>query len=260
MQVEEYAEIITDIVKAAGRLQLDYFGSNLKVAEKKSSFDLVTTADFAVEKLITSRIKEYFSDHNILAEEQKYPKTASPYCWVIDPIDGTNNFALGLPIFCTSVALAYKGEVIGGFIYDPIRDELFSAYQGAGAYLNSKPIKVSQAQTLDKSLLITGFYYDRGYQMRQTLSLIDKFFQKNIVGIRRLGSAALDLCYVACGRVAGFWEFKLSPWDFAAGKLLVEEAGGKITDNKGERLKLEESFVVASNSKIHPFILETINQ
>ncbi len=255
----DFREVALAAAKRAGKIHKKYFEKDIKVGQKSSSFDLVTTADLEAEAAIVEVIRKNFPNHNILAEEGKYKKTNSPYLWVIDPLDGTNNFSFGIPIFCVSIALVKKNKVILGVIFDSMRQELFVAEQGRGAYLNKERIKVSEAASLDQSLLITGFYYDRGKNMIDNLEAIKIFFQKNIIGLRRLGAAALDLCYIACGRATGFWEFKLSPWDFAAGKLLIEEAGGVISDRVGKELKLENSYVVASNGKIHSEIVKIVN-
>jgi len=256
-----FLDIAIKATREAGKIHRKYFQGDFKVKTKTSSFDLLTVADTQAEEAVVSLIKRHFPEHNFLAEEYSYERTASDYTWIIDPLDGTNNFASGLPIFCVSVALAHKGEVIVGCVYDCMRDELFWAQKHKGAFLNAKPIHVNSVGSLKKSLLITGFYYSRGKEMIDTLEAIKKFHFKHIIGIRRLGAAALDLCYVASGRAAGFWEFELSPWDFAAGKLLIEEAGGKITGRHGEEIPLAKKyFIVASNSKVHRQMLSVINQ
>jgi myo-inositol-1(or 4)-monophosphatase len=256
-----YLDVAIATAKKAGKIHKKYFRSNIRIETKSSPFDLLTVADKEAEKAIVSMIKKSFPGHNFLAEEQSYEKTDSEYTWIIDPLDGTNNFACGLPIFCASVALMRSGEVEVGAIYDAMRDELFCAQKGHGAFLNEKPISVSDADTLEKSLLITGFYYSRGEEMIQTLETIKRFFLKRIMGLRRLGAAALDLCYIASGRASGFWEFELNPWDFAAGKLLIEEAGGKITGKGGEKIfPADKSFVVASNGRIHEQMLAVLNE
>ncbi len=253
MEVAAYA------AREAGKVHKKYFDANVEVKKKDKSFDLITIADIEAEERIVSVIKDHYPRHNILAEERGYEKTSSEYTWIIDPLDGTNNFAHKLPIFCASVALAEKGEPIVGAIYDVSKDELFCTQKGKGAVLNGREIAVSAVEALDKALLITGFYYDRGEEMADNLGRIKLFFQRSIIGIRRFGSAALDLCNVACGRASGFWEFELNPWDFAAGKLLVEEAGGRVTGRKGETIVLQKSFMVASNGRIHNQMLEVLN-
>ena len=256
-----YLDVAIAAAKEAGGIHKKYFQGDFKVETKSSPFDLLTIADTEAERAIMAVIKQYFPDHNFLAEEQSYDKTSSEYTWIIDPLDGTNNFACGLPIFCASIALMHNNKINIGVIYDVMRDELFSAEKNQGATLNGKPIKVNTADTLDKSLIITGFYYSRGQEMIQTLETIRRFFHKHIVGLRRLGAAALDLCYIACGRASGFWEFELSPWDFAAGKLLIEEAGGKVTGKHGEEVSVtNRSFVVASNGRIHNQMLGVLNE
>lgn len=255
----EHIDIAIEAARAAGNIHKKYFETNVTVATKSSSFDLVTTADIESEDKIIEIIRRSCRDYNFLTEESKHEKTGSEYTWIIDPLDGTNNFAHNLPIFCTSIALANRNEVKVGVIYDVTRDELFSAEKGKGAFLNGKPISVGTAETLEKSILVTGFYYDRGKEMLENLEWIKKFFAKQILGLRRLGAAALDLCYVASGRVSGYWEFVLSSWDFAAGKLIIEEAGGIVTDRYGKDINpLENSFVVASNGKIHDKMLEVL--
>ncbi len=255
----EYRDVAILAAKEAGEIHKHFFRKDLSVTTKTSSFDRVTEADIEAEKKIVAVIRDNFSDHNFLCEEHTYTKTSSGYTWIIDPLDGTNNFSSGMPIFCASVALMYENRIIAGAIYDATRDELFFAEKGKGAFLNGSSITVNQATDLETSLLITGFYYDRGDEMIETLDKIKLFFQKRILGLRRMGAAALDLCYVASGRAAGFWEFELSPWDFAAGKLIIEEAGGTVTDREGNQIPLtEKSYVVASNGHIHPFMLETL--
>ena len=255
----EYIDIAIKAARQAGTIHKKYFQTDIKVGTKSSSYDLVTVADIEAEKAVVSVIKEHCPDHNFLTEEERYAVTSSDYTWVIDPLDGTNNFACGLPIFCVSIALVKNDEVIVAAVYDVTRDELFSAEKNKGAFLNGSRIKVTPVDSLQQALFITGFYYDRGEDMIQALDTIKRFFLKHIMGLRRLGAAALDLCYVASGRVSGFWEFELSPWDFAAGKLLIEEAGGKITDRKGNPVPLrDKSFIVASNGKIHEQMLQII--
>lgn len=255
-----YLDVAIEAARRGGEIHKKYFQSGLKIKTKSASFDLLTVADTEAEKAIVSLIKKHYPKHNFLAEEYHYEKTPSDYTWIIDPLDGTNNFACGLAIFCASVALAYKGRVLAGAIYDVIRDELFYAEKGKGAFLNGKRIGVNAARSLKESMLITGFYYSRGLDMVETLNTIKRFFFKRILGLRRFGAAALDLCYVACGRAAGFWEFQLSPWDFAAGKLIVEEAGGRVTGKQGEAVPLDKKyFIVASNANIHRRMLSVIN-
>lgn len=241
--------------KKAGDIHLDYFNKEKTVSFKSAHYDMVTKADIESEKAITTVIKGVFPGHNILAEENKYDRTPSPYTWIIDPLDGTNNFVHGIPVFSVSIALAEKDTIIMGVVYDPTRDELFCAQKGDGAKRNDKPIRVTEAKSLSESILATGFYYNRGKEMERNLENIKSFFLSGIIGIRRMGSAALDLCNVACGRLDGFWEHHLSPWDFAAGIYIVEQAGGKVTDNRNEKVKIVPSYIVSSNGRIHERIL-----
>lgn len=256
-----YLDVAIKAARQAGKIHKKYFCSAFKVKTKSSSFDLLTTVDLEAEKAVVSLIRKYFPEHNFLAEENTYESTGSEYTWAIDPLDGTNNFVSGLPIFCASVALLRKNEVIAAAIYDVIRDELFYAQKNKGAFLNGKRLHVSSVDTFTRALLITGFYYSRGKEILETLDAIKRFLFKRVIGLRRLGSAALDLCFVASGRAAGYWEFELNPWDFAAGKLIVEEAGGKITDSRGNKVNpCKKSFIVSSNNKIHNQMLSVINQ
>ena len=255
----DYLNLAIKAAKEAGKIHKKYFQGAYKIKTKSSSFDLLTIADTQAEKTIVTLIEKHFPGHNFLAEEYRYKPRVSEYTWVIDPLDGTNNFVSGMPIFCASVGLIHRNEVIVGAIYDAMRDEIFYAQKNKGAYLNGRHIYVNSVRSFRQALLITGFYYDRGKEMVRTLETMKRFLFKRIVGIRRLGAAALDLCYVACGRAAGFWEFELSPWDFCAGKLIIEEAGGKVTGKRGEPLVLKrKNFVVASNGKMHSQMLKII--
>lgn len=246
--------------RIAGKIHGRYFRKDCRVRKKSASYDLVTCADTEAERAIVRCIRKQYPLHNFLAEEETYRAKRSEFTWIIDPLDGTNNFACGIPLFCVSIALKKENEILVAAVYDVTRDELFWAEKGKGAFLNGKRIYVNAARSLSDSLLITGFYYDRGKNMIDTLEAIKRFHFKRIIGIRRFGAAALDLCYVASGRAAGFWEFCLNPWDFAAGKLLIEEAGGIITGKNAEEIPLtEKSFIVASNGKIHSAMLKVIN-
>jgi len=258
--MREFIDIAILAAKEAAKIHKKYFNTDFEVKTKGKSYDLVTIADIEAEKAVVSLIRSNFPDHNILAEEEKYSKTDSKYQWIVDPLDGTNNFSNKIPFFSVSIALAKDGEAIVGVVYDVMRNELFSAQKGKGSFLNGQKISVNSASELKQAILITGFYYDRGAAMIENLEDVKQFLQKEILGIRRFGSAALDLCYVGCGRAAGFWEFELNAWDFAAGKLIVEEAGGKVTGRDEGVISLKKSFVVASNSKIHSQMLEVISR
>lgn len=254
----KYLETAIEAAKEAAKIHKKFFNKKFKVESKSGHFDQVTEADLEAENKIVEIIKVNFPNHNFLGEENKYEKTASEYTWIIDPLDGTNNFAHGIPIFSISIALAWNEEVIVGVVYDPLREEIFYAEKNKGAFLNGISISVSQNKNLKSSILITGFYYSRDSKMLQTLEDIKKFFLAGIIGIRRFGSAALDLCYVASGRADGFWEFFLNPWDFAAGKLILEEAGGTVTNKGGLPVKISPSYIISSNTHIHNAMLEII--
>ncbi len=246
--------------KAAGKIIQDYYLKNVDAISKKKTYDLVTKADIDAENRIISIIKDKFPEHSILTEESGEERNRSDYFWIIDPLDGTNNFYHKFPMFCVSIALYKKGKPLIGVVFDPIKKELFCAEKNRGAFLNDKQIKVSNTNSLNKSLLALGFYYERGSLMRKSLGQMKKFFYENVHGIRRTGSAALDLCYTACGRFDGYWELKLNPWDYAAGSLILTEAGGKITDTQGKRYNLIMGNVVASNGRIHKKMIQIIKQ
>ncbi len=260
LQARHYLPLALEAAQAAGAVHLKYFRKRFSVQKKSAHFDLVTQADKEAERAAVRIIRRSCAQHNILAEENRYPRTASAFTWIIDPLDGTNNFSCGIPIFCSSVALAYEGDVILGALYDSVHRELFWACRGGGAFLNGKPIRVNAKRSLRAALLITGFYYKRGPQVDEALAAMGRFYRKGILGIRRFGAAALDLCAVSCGRSSGYWEYLLSPWDFAAGMLLVREAGGLVTGKKGEDISaLSPAFVVASNKYIHRQMLAVID-
>ncbi len=246
--------------KEAGEIILQYYSKNVNAMSKGNTYDLVTEADLAAENKIISTIKNKFSGHSILTEESGEETHKSEYLWVIDPLDGTNNFYHKFPMFCVSIALYKKGKPLIGVVFDPLKKELFYAEKNEGAYLNNKKINVSNVSNLSKSLLALGFYYERGLLMRKTLGQMKKFFYENVHGLRRTGSAALDLCYTACGRFDGYWEMKLNPWDYAAGSLILTESGGRITDAQGKRYNLMMKNVAASNGKIHKDMIRILNQ
>lgn len=247
-----------EAVLRAGDIQLSQFGTPLRI-DKKGSTDLVTQVDLAVERMFRDLIAGRFPSHHVLAEEMGdgEQEAASPYCWVFDPIDGTTNFAHGLPIFCASLALECEGQAIVAAVFDPTRRELFTAERGQGARLNGTRIHVSNAGTLIDALLCTGFPYEIHESVDEIVGLFGAFVAQ-ARAVRRLGSAALDLCYVAAGRLDGFWEQGLKPWDTAAAALLVEEAGGRVTSFDGRVYRSREGTTVASNGHIHGAMLGTI--
>ncbi len=235
-----------------------------KQIHKKGAINLVTQVDKAAEKRVIAIIRKSFPNHAFLAEESgasgtgpQDPKGPVPFRWIIDPLDGTTNYAHDLPISTVSIAFEDSGVVQLGGIYDPFRDELFFAEKGKGAFLNGKKIHVSKTKLLGDSLLCTGFPYDRRKDPDPYLRIFREFLL-TAQELRRLGSAALDLCYVACGRLDGYWEFKLNAWDKAAGMLIVEEAGGTVTDLSGKPSRVDSIQTVASNGLIHPQMLRVM--
>jgi myo-inositol-1(or 4)-monophosphatase len=227
---------------------------------KKGAIDLVTEMDLAIEREFRAMIAERFPSHTVLGEEFEESgdrDARSGFCWVLDPIDGTTNYAHGLPIFCASLALEIDGVAVVGAVYDPNRQELFTAERGHGAWLNGSPLRVSTSASLLDSLLVTGFHYDIHRDHAELIGLFGEFISRSRA-VRRLGSAALDLCYVAAGRFDGFWEHKLQPWDVAAGALIVAEAGGRVTTIDGGAFASRAGSVLATNGHVHTEMLETI--
>lgn len=249
--------VAVDAARAAGRLLSEHADQPRRIAYKGRPTDLVTEMDGRAEALIVERLRRAFPDDAILAEELGAVPGRSGRRWLVDPLDGTTNYAHGLPIFAIAVALEHGGRVQLGVAYDPTRDELFVAERGAGATLNDTPLAVSGRTTLGESLLVTGFPYD----IRTTTDTnLPEYaaFSLRARAVRRLGSAVLDLAYVAAGRFDGYWELRLGPWDVAAGVVLVEEAGGRVTDLDGAPLNLDAPRVVASNGLVHPELLAVL--
>ena len=248
-----------EAVVRAGELQLARVGRAMHV-DKKGAIDLVTEVDVEVERMFRALVADRFPAHQVLAEEMGGSATVPPGpCWVFDPIDGTTNFAHGLPIFCASLALEIDGVAQVAAIYDPTREELFTAERGGGAFLNGRPIHVSGADTLIDAMLVTGFPYDVHQRVPEIVGLFGEF-----VGcaraVRRLGSAALDLCYVAAGRLDGFWESDLKPWDIAGGSLVVAEAGGRVTAMDGAPFSSRSTQILATNGRLHQAMLDVIHR
>jgi len=255
--LHEFTPEMSVIAREAGALLMDFYRRRVKI-EYKGDADLVTVADRASEKLILERIRTRWPDHDIVGEEGARIETGADYRWYVDPLDGTTNFAHGFPVFCVSLGLTFRGERKAGVLYDPTRDELFAAERGRGAYLNGNKVEVSKTSRLGESLVATGFPSHKRHKNPNI------FFYHVVTlrshGVRRAGSAALDLASVACGRLDGFWEFNLNPWDTCAGTLLVEEAGGKVTGFHGEPSGVTDRDVVASNGVIHSEMLEVFEQ
>ncbi|HEY6333514.1 MAG TPA: inositol monophosphatase family protein [Blastocatellia bacterium] len=245
------------VAKAAGALLRDRVGTRIDISSKGQETNLVTDVDLASERLIREAIATHYPRHQVLAEEGGLAESASEYRWVVDPLDGTTNYAHGYPVFCVSIALEHKGETLLGVVYDPMRDELFSAERGAGAALNNRPIHVSKTQELGKSMLASGFPYDIRTSKLTNLENWSNF-ALSAQALRRAGAAAIDLCNVACGRFDGFWELSLSPWDVAAGALIVAEAGGRLSDFSGANFSSYHPEVVASNGLIHDAMLQVL--
>ncbi len=241
------------IAREAGTLIAELSTKPLEIKYKRRS-DLVTIADKQSEKLIVGHLRAKFPDHNIVAEEGGNHQSTSGYCWYVDPLDGTTNYAHGFPVYSVTLGLAYRDEVIAGVVFDPTRNEMFSAERGAGAFLNGQRLQASSAENLSESLVGTGF---PPFASNHDLNVEFYFrFTELSHGVRRAGSAALDLCSVAAGRFDGFWELKLNPWDKAAGTLMVTEAGGKISDVRGGAFKLLGDDVFASNGLVHDEMLK----
>jgi len=249
-----------EAVLRAGDMQMERLHTSFHV-DKKGAIDLVTDVDVEVERMFRALVAERFPDHAVLAEElggaEAMDRPPGHCTWVFDPIDGTTNYAHGLPIFCASLALEIDGEAVVAAIYDPNRRELFTAERGGGAFLNGHPLSVSGASTLLDSLLVTGFPYNIHERVEEIVGLFAAFLGR-ARAVRRLGSAALDLCYVAAGRMDGFWERDLKPWDMAAGALIVREAGGRVSGLDGAPFSSRRHQVLATNGRIHDEMLAVI--
>ena len=242
-------------LQSAGRI-LKSSVSKQHIIEKKTELSLVTEIDKKAEKIVVQTIRKNFPDHAILTEESP-PMGKSGSRWIIDPLDGTTNFAHAYPVACVSIAFEHEGSLEFGGVFDPFRGELFLGEKGLGATLNGKPIHISKTRTLNDSLLCTGFPYDRRQKADSYLAIFKAFMMK-VQGIRRTGAAALDLCYVACGRFDGFWEFKLEAWDKAAAMVIIKEAGGRVSNFSGQDLTLKDVQNLASNNFIHEKMLSVL--
>jgi myo-inositol-1(or 4)-monophosphatase len=253
-----FLETAVEIAREAGALLANYFERRVAF-ETKGKFDLITEADRASEKLIVERLRSYFPAHNIVAEEGGGHDSTSEYRWFVDPLDGTTNFAHSFPVFNVTLGLERAGELIAGVVFDPIRQEMFTAERGAGAYLNNRRIHVSAAKCVADSLSSTGF----PSRKRHHNVNIHFYYQLAMAshGVRRTGSAAIDLAYVAAGRLDFYWEFGLKPWDMAAGCLLVQEAGGRVSDMKGAPHSVTASdHLLADNGALHEEVLHSFDE
>ena len=251
----EYVGVAMQAALRAGAIQKERFGDPALVVQHKGAIDLVTEVDRTCEQAILEVLRSHCPDHDIVTEETHIDRTGSRFVWFVDPLDGTTNFAHSYPFFCASVALTVDGVVVAGAVYDCVKEELFSAERGGGAHLNGRRLKVTARAELLTSLLVTGFPYDLREDLEGKLALFLRFMGE-ARAIRRDGAAALDLSYLAAGRVDGFWEELLQPWDLMAGKLMVEEAGGVVTRFDGAPLGLRADEIVAANPALHARMLE----
>lgn len=252
-----YLELAKQSAVEAGNLLMSYLGK-IEDYELKSHNSILTEADLASEKLIIDRIRSQYPNHSLHAEESGRKINDSGYIWLIDPLDGTTNFAHSYPFFSVSIALQVNGKLELGVVYDPVKKELYCAERGKGSLLNDKKIAVSSVDSLKSSHLVTGFVHEHEWMVEKNLNYFEKFIL-NSQAVRRDGSAALDLCYVACGRYDGFWELGLNPWDTAAGVLIVREAGGRVTDFSNTEFKLESPELLATNNQVHKNMMDLLN-
>jgi len=262
--VSELAEVLQTAVDAAhtgGNILEKFYAEGVAIRNKSEaggkSYDLVSDADIGSERAIAELLKQRYPDHEVLGEEDlQTANRNAEHLWIVDPLDGTNNFAHRIPHFAVSVAYYRSGVATAGAVWNPVRRDLYTAIRGQGAFHNGQPIRCSTAGSLDQAMIGCGFYYDRGEMMRRTLAAIEDCFHQSIHGIRRFGTASLDLCQVATGCFEAFFEYNLSVWDFAAGALIIQEAGGKITTARGEPLPIGNTSLLASNSFLHESMLE----
>jgi myo-inositol-1(or 4)-monophosphatase len=252
----EFLSTAIEAVVRAGDMQIAKFGKNVRV-QKKGSIDLVTEVDLEVETMFRAMIAERFPDHDVLAEEMDVASRGARHRWVFDPLDGTTNFAHGVPIFCASLALEIDGEAVVAAVYDPNRRELFTAEKGVGSWLNGERLQASTNATVLESMLVTGFPYNVHQEADAFLRVFGQVL-KQARAIRRLGSAAIDMCWVAAGRMDGFWEAALKPWDTRAAALILEEAGGRITSMNGGAWDPYAGDIVATNGLIHEEVLKIL--
>lgn len=257
--MNQLKEVLLSATKEAGEIILRYFEGTFKIEHKEGINNLVTEVDKLAEDKIIKVIRATFPAHSIISEEVGELIKPSEYQWIIDPIDGTVNFAHGIPICCVSIGLLHNDELIMGAVYNPMMNELFFAEKGKGATLNDRPIKVSTKENFKTAFLVTGFPYNWPDGPEHPIKVFEKLILEGLP-IRRLGSAAIDLCWVACGRFDGFWEYNLQAWDVAAGYLLVQEAGGKITDFDGGPANVFTKETLATNGLIHDAMLKVIKK
>jgi len=252
-------DLAREAARVGGEVVRGHFRQGVEVRHK-GPVDLVTVADTESEQAIVDLIRERFPDHAVLAEESHHDATDAEHLWIVDPLDGTTNFAHGIPHFAVSIAYYHQGRPQCGVVHKPIDGTWYEAVRGGGAFVDGRPARVATHERLDEALIGVGFYYDRGAMMECTLRAIRELFGCNIHGIRRFGTAALDLCHVGLGLYGGYFEYKLSPWDFAAGRLFVEEAGGRVTTCVGDELPVGTCTVAASNGRLHEALLNIVRE
>jgi myo-inositol-1(or 4)-monophosphatase len=245
-----------EAAREAGQMLRENLGRSRKIIYK-GKVDLVTNFDNESQEMIFAHLEKNFPDHDFIAEEDLEQERGSAFRWIIDPLDGTTNYAHGFPFFSVSIALEYAGKIVCGVVYDPVRDEIFSGTKEQGAFLNGDRIKVSSTDDLDRSLLATGFPYDLRESSENNIAHFNNFVTR-AQAIRRCGSAALDLCYVACGRFDGFWELKLKPWDVAAASLILQEAGGYLSDFENREFSIHSRETLGTNGLIHQQMLDVL--
>ncbi len=259
MDLQHLLQVARRAAQTGGEVLMRHFGRRHQLVQKEQSYNLVTQADVEAEQAVLETIRQACPDHALLGEEtQRQNPAGSDYLWIVDPLDGTNNFIHGIPHFAVSVACAHRGELLCGAIHNPATGDWFTAAKGQGAWHNDQPAQVAPEQQLDQVLVGTGFYYDRGRMMQATLRAVEELFQAHIHGMRRFGTASLDLALVGRGCFGAFFEYELSPWDFAAGVLFVREAGGEVTTCRGEPLPLGRSSLLASNGRVHQQVLQIV--
>lgn len=254
--MSSYLESAIDAAREAGAHQISMLGRDLHI-EFKGEINLVTEVDKACEAMIIKRLQTEFPTHDILAEEGGGKKQNSDYRWIIDPLDGTTNYAHAYPLFCVSIALEYRGQIVAGVVFDPNRNELFTAELGSGSFLNGKKIQTSKIDSLGKSLMSTGFAYNLREKSNNNINHFNDVLL-SAQAVRRDGVAAIDLCYVACGRYDGFWELDLFPWDVAAGMLIIHEAGGRVTRFDGSEFTVDHKDILATNGLIHDQMINVL--
>jgi len=257
----DHAELhaAAEAARRGGEIVLRYFQQGVEIRGKQS-YNLVSDADLESEQAIVACLRERFPGHAVLGEESHTADAGAEHLWIVDPLDGTNNFAHGLEHFAVSVAYYRGGRAECGVVLRPVSDDWFAAVRGGGAFRNGQAVQAAPSESLTEVLIGTGFFYDRGAMMEATLAAIGDLFREQIHGIRRFGTASLDLCLVGCGSFGGFFEYELAEWDFAAGALFVEEAGGRVTDCGGGRLPIAKTSILASNGRLHQRLLEVVGR